>query len=286
MPKPAHNPRSQRGSSTIRIVIAVLALALIGGVAWFTGSRIRQLNRDLAKSEKHAEEVNARLRQYSEDLEKTLRQVRAARTRAEVAEDQVEQTTEALREAEETIDDVTAERERALADASRASAESAMTRQELEAVRQRRKAELDRMQEALNKIAPTKRTPAGMVMMLSERDFRFEFDKATLSAENKETLSRIAGILLASEGYRLFVDGHTDDIGDAAYNMGLSERRAISVRDYLVKAGIPSESIEVQGFGQKQPIAKAKTKAARAMNRRVEIGIVDTIIEYQKPTRN
>jgi outer membrane protein OmpA-like peptidoglycan-associated protein len=286
MPKPAHESQSQLGSSTTRIIIVVAVLAVIGGLVWFTGSRIRQLNRDLAQSEKHAQQVNARLRQYSDDLEKTLRQVRAARSRAEVAEGQVEQTTEALREAEQAIDSVTAERERARDAASRASAETAQTRQELEAVRQRRKGELDRMQEALNKIAPTKRTPAGMIMMLSEKDFRFEFDKASIAAENRETLSRIAGILLASEGYRLFVDGHTDDVGDADYNVGLSERRAASVRDYLVKAGIPSESVEIHGFGQKQPLAKEKTKAARAANRRVEIGIVDTIIEYEKPARN
>ena len=173
MPRPVHDRQSQLGSSTTRIIIVIAVVAVIGGLVWFTGSRIRQLNRDLAQSEKHAEQANARLRQYSDDLEKTLRQVRAARNRAEVAEVQVEQTTEALREAELAIDDVTAERERAREAASRANAETAQTRQELAAVQQRRKAELDRMQDALNKIAPTKRTPAGMIMMLSDKEFRF-----------------------------------------------------------------------------------------------------------------
>ena len=142
------------------------------------------------------------------------------------------------------------------------------------------------MQEALNRIAPTRRTPSGMVMMLSDEAFRFDFDKATLKPANKEMLSRIAGILLASEGYRLFVDGHTDDIGTDEYNQGLSERRAEAVQQYLVAAGIPPEVVAVQGFGKSQPLVKEQTKAARANNRRVEIGIVDTIVHYGQAVRN
>jgi OOP family OmpA-OmpF porin len=141
------------------------------------------------------------------------------------------------------------------------------------------------MQEALNRIAPTKRTPAGMPMTRSESAFRFEFDKSDLRTENRETLSRIAGVLLASDGYRIFVDGHTDDVGTDEYNKSLSERRAATVRKYLVEAGIPSEVIATQGFGKQQPVANEKSRDARAQNRRVEIGIVDTIIHYEQKIR-
>ena len=136
------------------------------------------------------------------------------------------------------------------------------------------------MQQAMNRVAPTQRTPSGMVMQLGNDAFRFDFDSAALKPENRETLSRIAGILLASEGYSLFIDGHTDDIGTEEYNQGLSERRAESVRDYLVKAGIPADIISIKGFGKSNPLIKAKTQEAREKNRRVEIGIVDTIIQY------
>ena len=286
MPEPTVSREHQTGSAATRAVIIVTLLAVVGGLVWYAGSRIKELNREMAASEKRAEEMNERLRQNSEELKVALDRARAQRSRAEWAEEQVEQTTEALEEAEHEVESVTAERERARQEVTEARAETAATRGELETIRQRREAELNRMQEALNRIAPTKRTPAGMVMMLSERDFRFAFDKAALTAKNRETLSRIAGILLASEGYRLFIDGHTDDQGDAAYNQGLSERRASAVSDYLVEAGIPPELVAVHGFGQRQPLVKAKTREARALNRRVEIGIVDTIIEYEKPARN
>jgi outer membrane protein OmpA-like peptidoglycan-associated protein len=109
------------------------------------------------------------------------------------------------------------------------------------------------MQQALSKIAPTRRTASGMVIELANDSFYFDFDRATLRPENREVLSRIAGVLLASDGYRLFVDGHTDDTGPDEYNRQLSLRRANSVADYLRQAGLPDEVIKVQGFGKSSP---------------------------------
>ena len=62
---------------------------------------------------------------------------------------------------------------------------------------------------------------------------KFEFDKAFLRPQDKELLSRIAGILLTSHDYTISVNGHTDDVGSDAYNQRLSQRRAQAVRDYL-----------------------------------------------------
>src|SRR5581483_11577279 len=115
---------------------------------------------------------------------------------------------------------------------------------------------------------PTRRTPLGMVVELADNSFRFDFDSAALRPENRETLSRIAGVLLASEGYRLFIDGHTDDVGTDDYNRRLSERRAATVREYLVKAGVPADIIDVKGFGKSNPLVRAKTTDAREKNRR------------------
>ncbi|HJT88513.1 MAG TPA: OmpA family protein, partial [Bryobacteraceae bacterium] len=170
--------------------------------------------------------------------------------------------------------------QQALKEKQAAVASQQQTAGELEQMRRRRAAELDRMQQALARIAPTVRTPSGMVMQLANESFKFDFDSAALRPENREILSRVAGVLLASEGYRLFIDGHTDDVGTDAYNQRLSERRAATVRDYLVKAGVPADIITVKGFGKSNPLVQAKTAAAREKNRRVEIGIVDTIISY------
>jgi outer membrane protein OmpA-like peptidoglycan-associated protein len=286
MPETTHKRRSRPGGSVARNVVILAVALVVIGLVWFTGQRIQRLNRELAASEKKAQEMNERLRRYSEELEVALERARAERNRAESAEERASETAEELAETQQEILSVAEQREQARAEALRAKVETRKTIEELEAIERRRAAELDRMQEALNKIAPTKRTPAGMVMVLSESNFRFAFDKANLSAENREMLSRIAGILMASEGYRLFVDGHTDDQGNASYNQGLSMRRARAVRDYLVKAGLPDDVIEVHGYGKSQPLVKAKTREARTANRRVEIGIVDTIIHYEKRVQN
>ena len=175
--------------------------------------------------------------------------------------------------ARERADRLRVESERAIAEAER-------SRQEAERLRKRRQKELDRMHEALSRIAESQRTPMGMVVNLGQDSFLFDFDKAALRPENREILSRIAGVLLASHGYRLYVYGHTDDTGPEAYNQQLSEKRAQAVRAYLVEAGIPAEIIHAQGFGEFSPAVRQETRQARQRNRRVVIGVVDTVIDY------
>lgn len=277
----------------VRVAGIVAIILVAGGLGWFTANRLRELDQQLKASEQRAEAVNERLREYSRELELALETATAARRRASSAEQEAEEATAARLQAEQQTEEATTARleaesgrDRAQQQARQARTETSQTREELERVRQQREDELNRMQEALNRIAPTRRTPSGMVMMLSGEAFRFDFDKAILKPANREMLSRVAGILLASEGYRLFVDGHTDDIGTDEYNQDLSERRAEAVQQYLVAAGIPASAVAVQGFGKSQPLVKEKTKVARARNRRVEIGIVDTIVHYEEAVRN
>jgi outer membrane protein OmpA-like peptidoglycan-associated protein len=111
-------------------------------------------------------------------------------------------------------------------------------------------------------------------MNLGSDYLKFEFDKAELRPEDRELLARVAGILMTSKDYMLSVNGHTDDVGTAEYNQKLSERRAQAVRDYLVKAGISADILSVEGHGKSLPLVKGTTDAARAKNRRVELGIV------------
>jgi len=69
------------------------------------------------------------------------------------------------------------------------------------------------------------------------------------------------------------LQGHTDSIGSAPYNLTLSRKRAESVRDYLVTRGIASDRVSAQGFGLNSPVADNATAEGRANNRRVEIVI-------------
>jgi OOP family OmpA-OmpF porin len=69
-------------------------------------------------------------------------------------------------------------------------------------------------------------------------------------------------------------EGHTDSRGTEAYNDALSMRRARSVRDYLIKGGIPSKDIKVEGFGETKPVASNDTDEGRQQNRRVELRLM------------
>jgi OOP family OmpA-OmpF porin len=65
------------------------------------------------------------------------------------------------------------------------------------------------------------------------------------------------------------VEGHTDSVGNDDYNLKLSQRRADSVRKYLVDKGVPAARLEAKGYGEAQPVADNKTADGRAQNRRV-----------------
>jgi outer membrane protein OmpA-like peptidoglycan-associated protein len=109
-------------------------------------------------------------------------------------------------------------------------------------------------------------------------DVLFETNKFSLKPAARESLAKLAGILLAYPDLRLEVDGHTDSVGSDAYNQQLSEKRAASVRDYLVQQGLPISSATVVGFGKTQPIASNATAAGRQQNRRVELVVSGEVI--------
>ena len=142
---------------------------------------------------------------------------------------------------------------------------------------------VDNLEEALSQVAETRRTALGLVMNLGSDYLKFDFDKAELHPSDRELLSRVAGILLTSPDYSVSVNGHTDDVGTEEYNQQLSERRAQAVRDYLVKAGLPPAILSVTGHGKKRPLLPGSSEKARAKNRRVELGIVNTRILYGRP---
>ena len=87
----------------------------------------------------------------------------------------------------------------------------------------------------------------------------------------REKLAKVAGIVLAYPGLRLEVEGHTDSVGPADYNQDLSERRANTVRTFLIEEGISSASIAARGYGKMQPVATNGTATGRQQNRRVEL---------------
>jgi len=99
----------------------------------------------------------------------------------------------------------------------------------------------------------------------------FDFNKSTLRPEGKAKIDHAVKVMQEHTDLRVSVEGYTDSIGADAYNEKLSERRAQTVRDYMVEKGISPSRISTRGFGETKPIASNKTAEGRAQNRRVEI---------------
>ena len=101
----------------------------------------------------------------------------------------------------------------------------------------------------------------------------FELDVDTLSDEGRAAVSAVAVELGRIGITRVRVEGHTDNIGTAKYNVRLSERRAESVAQWVAHAGFREDAIERKGYGAIKPVADNATAAGRAQNRRVVIAV-------------
>jgi OOP family OmpA-OmpF porin len=101
----------------------------------------------------------------------------------------------------------------------------------------------------------------------------FGFDKSEIRPEAEPLLKEVVSVLKRNPAMKLGIDGHTCNIGSAAYNQKLSENRANAVVNYLVSHGIPSYRLTSEGYGFKQPAASNETEEGRAKNRRVELSL-------------
>ena len=106
-----------------------------------------------------------------------------------------------------------------------------------------------------------------------DNDVLFAFDSSTIRETAKPTLAKVVRALAKNPDKTLTVTGHTDSVGTEEYNQGLSERRAASVKRYLVQSGIEEDRIMTYGRGETQPLVPNDSEEARAMNRRVELTI-------------
>ena len=101
----------------------------------------------------------------------------------------------------------------------------------------------------------------------------FDFNKASIRSESEEALNSIADIMKEYDHTTFHIEGHTDSVGSDEYNLKLSKERAASVREFLVEAGIPSDRLTSEGYGESRPIATNSTDAGRQENRRVQISL-------------
>jgi outer membrane protein OmpA-like peptidoglycan-associated protein len=123
----------------------------------------------------------------------------------------------------------------------------------------------------LAKFASVKEEPRGMVITLSG-GVLFASAKSDLLPAAQVKLNAVADALMQQDpDSKMVVEGHTDSQGGDSYNQDLSQRRAQTVRDYIVGRGVASDRVNAQGFGSSRSIADNKSAEGRANNRRVEI---------------
>jgi outer membrane protein OmpA-like peptidoglycan-associated protein len=227
--------------------------------------------------------LDAERRAHEEAQAKAEADARAAQDQAAQSQAQAEEDARRRAAAEQAQAEAQQQQAAALAaqqqaQASAAAAQQAAAdadRQRQDAIRQKEEMRA-RLLAQLNQVLQTRDTARGLIVSMP--DVLFDFNKYTLKPEARERLARISGIVLAYPDLKLQIEGYTDSIGSDEYNQTLSEKRAESVRDYLVSSGVGMNNVVAQGLGKADPVADNSTAAGRKLNRRVEMIVSGDVI--------
>lgn len=125
-------------------------------------------------------------------------------------------------------------------------------------------------QAALAKLGVVKEEARGLVITLSG-SVLFESNRTFLLPQARARLDQVADALLEIRDRNLIIEGHADSQGSDSFNLDLSQRRADTVRDYLVRRGYQASRVQSRGIGEREPVANNASAEGRANNRRVEI---------------
>lgn len=124
------------------------------------------------------------------------------------------------------------------------------------------------------RLSSTQRKVAEALSSLDLPSIQFASGKSQVSNVSFDDLNRVVATLKQNTGARIEIAGHTDSVGQAALNLALSQRRANSVRNYLMQQGIASSRLIGKGYGHTQPIADNTTAEGRAKNRRIKFNVI------------
>lgn len=198
-----------------------------------------------------------------------------ARQRVRIAEETARQNA-----AQKEVEQLRNERQQVVLEARAAEAEAAQRRAEAEreraeAARAEAEAALARARQLADQVTELEAelTRRGLVLTLG--DVLFDTGQATLKPGAARTVAALVTFLNENPERNVLIEGFTDSVGGAQFNLGLSQRRADAVRTALVERGIPGTRIRTRGYGQEYPVASNATAAGRQQNRRVEIVISD-----------
>jgi outer membrane protein OmpA-like peptidoglycan-associated protein len=231
---------------------------------------VKKMDAERRANERQASaNAQARSREKAEQAtqEKEMAQAETAKAKAETAQTQATAVA-AVAQAKTATEQAQLATQQADARAQQAENDKAAMR--------------ERLLQQLNLILQTRDSARGLVVNMS--DVLFDTGKYTLKSGTREKLAKVAGVLLAYPGLNIEVDGYTDNVGSVDSNQKLSDQRAASVHDYLVREGVASSSLTAKGLGESGPIGSNDTSAGRQMNRRVELVISGDAIGTQVTT--
>ncbi len=227
---------------------------------------------DADAAQKQAQDAQARAdadAQRRAEAEKAKAEADLQRTQALLQQQQAQAQALAAQQAAED-----AERQKQAAQLQAQEAD----REKQEAIQQKEELRA-RLLAQLNQVLQTKDTARGLIVSMP--DVLFAFNKYNLKPEARERLAKVSGILLAYPDLKLAIEGHTDSIGSDEYNQQLSEKRADTVRGYLVSSGVVPDHVSAVGLGKADPVADNSTSAGRQLNRRVDIVVSGDVIGSQ-----
>ncbi len=121
------------------------------------------------------------------------------------------------------------------------------------------------------KLTKWEKSHSGRLVVTLLDELLFDVDKSDLKSEAKRDIKILAKFLKRHPNLKISVEGYTDNKGNRQHNLGLSERRATSVKFALMEHGIASTRITAKGLGESRPVASNRKRAGRKKNRRVEI---------------
>lgn len=111
------------------------------------------------------------------------------------------------------------------------------------------------------------------ILITFQSGLQFDLNSSALTSSTQTNLANLAATLKKYDDTDIIIEGHTDNTGEAAYNQKLSEKRAVSVENYLVAQGVAGKRITTKGYGEEQPLNANASNDERQTNRRVEVAI-------------
>jgi outer membrane protein OmpA-like peptidoglycan-associated protein len=241
-------------------------------------ARIATLRKQAAEREAATVAAKDQAQQDAALSQQQAAQSQLAAQKAQMDAQQAQLQAEQARAAKAQADAARAQAEAEAAEARAKAAEANKSAEDANAVR-------ERLRTQLNSVLQTSETARGLIVNMS--DVLFDTGKYTLKPTTQVSLAKVAGILEAYPGLKVQVEGFTDSVGSDEFNQTLSDKRAETVRDFLVAQGVSENNITAQGFGKNNPVADNSTSSGRQQNRRVNMVVSgDAIGIAESPSAN